>query len=283
VSGLRVVVAGLRFAEGPRWHDSALWYSDMHAGEVRRWVAATGVDELVLEIEGQTSGLGWDPEGRLLVVSMIDRRLLRQEADGSVTEVADLSGLATFHCNDMVVDAGGRAYIGNCGFDYLARADTTAATMALVDPDGTVRAAAGDLLFPNGSVITADGATLIVGETFGARMTAFDIAEDGTLSGRRLWAQLPSGAVPDGCCLDAEGAVWVASPTSSDVIRLAEGGEVLERIDTGRAAYACMLGGEDGRTLFVCTADSADPEVTATSRTASIEAVTVSVPHAGLP
>jgi len=114
-------------------------------------------------------------------------------------------------------------------------------------------------------------------------MTAFDIAEDGTLSGRRLWAQLPSGAVPDGCCLDAEGAVWVASPTSSDVIRLAEGGEVLERIDTGRAAYACMLGGEDGRTLFVCTADSADPEVTATSRTASIEAVTVSVPHAGLP
>ena len=123
MSGLRAVVAGLRFAEGPRWHDSALWYSDMHAGEVRRWVAATGVDELVLEIEGQTSGLGWDPQGRLLVVSMIDRRLLRQEGDGSVTEVADLSGLATFHCNDMVVDAAGRAYIGNFGHEVSVIVD----------------------------------------------------------------------------------------------------------------------------------------------------------------
>ena len=283
MSELSVVVAGLRFAEGPRWHESALWYSDMHVGEVRRWVLASGEDELVLAIDGQTSGLGWDPEGRLLVVSMLDRRLLRQEADGSVTELADLSALASFHCNDMVVDARGRAYVGNFGFDYLAGATATGATMALVDPDGAVRAAADDLMFPNGSVITEDGATLIVGETFGARMTAFDIAEDGSLSGRRLWAQLPTGAVPDGCCLDAEEAVWVASPTSNDVIRLAEGGDVLERIGTERAAYACMLGGEDGRTLFVCTAESADPEVTATNRTARIEAVVVSVPHAGRP
>ena len=280
---LRVVVAGLRFAEGPRWHASALWYSDMHAGEVRRWVAETGVDELVLRIDGQTSGLGWDREGRLLVVSMLDRRLLRQEADGSMTLVADLSGLATFHCNDMVVDDQGRAYVGNFGFDYLARAANTPATLALVAPDGSVRPAAADLSFPNGSVITADGRTLIVGETFAARLTAFDIGPDGSLSGRRVWAQLPAGAVPDGCCLDAEGAVWVASPTSNGVIRLAEGGGVLERIGTGRAAYACMLGGEDGRTLFVCTADSADPEVTATSRTASIEATEVAVPHAGRP
>jgi sugar lactone lactonase YvrE len=283
VSGSRVVVAGLRFAEGPRWRDSALWYSDMHAGEVRRWEPETGVDELVLAIDGQTSGLGWDRDGRLLVVSMLDRRLLRADADGSLTELADLSGMATFHCNDMVVDGQGRAYIGNFGFDYLAGATATPATMAVVEPDGSMRAAADDLMFPNGSVITADGATLIVGETFGARMTAFDIAEDGSLSGRRLWAQLPTGAVPDGCCLDAEGAVWVASPTSNDVIRLAEGGEVLERIGTSRPAYACMLGGEDGCTLFVCTADSADPQITATSRTARIEAVTVGVPHAGRP
>ena len=283
VNDLRVLVAGLRFAEAPRWHDSALWYSDMHAGEVRRWVPETGVDEPVLEIEGQTSGLGWDPEGRLLVVSMIDRRLLRQDTDGSLAPVADLSGLATFHCNDMVVDDHGRAYIGNFGFDYLARATAVPATLALVDPDGSVRGAASDLMFPNGSVITADGGTLIVGETFGARMTAFDIDPDGGLSGRRVWAPLPAGAVPDGCCLDAEGAVWVASPTSNEVIRLAEGGEVLERIGTGQPAYACMLGGEDGRTLFICTAESADPQVTATTRTARIEVVEVSSPHAGLP
>ena len=283
MSPLRVVVAGLRFAEGPRWHDSALWYSDMHAGEVRRWVADTGSDELVVKARGQTSGLGWDPEGRLLVVSMIDRRLLRMAPDGTLEELADLSGLATFHCNDMVVDGRGRAYVGNFGFDYLARATSTPAVMARVDPDGSVHAAADGLMFPNGSVITPDGGTLIVGETFGARMTAFDLAADGSLSGRRLWAQLPAGAVPDGCCLDADGAIWVASPTSNDVIRLAEGGEVLERIETGRAAYACMLGGDDGRTLFVCTADSADPEETAANRTARIEAVEVSVPHAGRP
>ena len=283
MSEFRAVVAGLRFAEGPRWHDAALWYSDMHAGEVRRWSLDTGADELVLKIEGQTSGLGWDPQDRLLVVSMLDRRLLRQETDGSVSEVADLSSLATFHCNDMVVDAHGRAYIGNFGFDYLARAEAAPATLALVDSDGSLHAAAPDLMFPNGSVITADGGTLIVGETFGARLTAFDIGADGSLSGRRVWAQLPTGAVPDGCCLDAEGAVWAASPTSNDVIRLAEGGEVLDRISTGRGAYACMLGGEDGRTLFVCTADTTDPEVTLTTRTGRIDAVEVAVPHAGRP
>lgn len=283
MTGLRVVVGGLRFAEGPRWHASALWYSDMHAGEVRRWSPETGADDVVVGIAGQTSGLGWGPADKLLVVSMVDRRLLGLEPDGSLSEVADLSGLAGFHCNDMVVDARGRAYVGNFGFDYLSGASPAPATLALVGIDGSVRAAASDLMFPNGTVITPDGGTLVVAETFAARLTAFDVDTDGGLSGRRVWASLPAGAVPDGCCLDAAGAIWVASPTSNEVIRLAEGGEVLERISTGRGAYACMLGGAEGRTLFVCTAESADPQVTATSRTGRIEAVEVEVGHAGLP
>ena len=283
MSELRTLVDGLAFAEGPRWHDGALWFSDMHVGVVLRCDVASGVTEEVARVEGMPSGLGWDQAGRLLVVSMVDRRLLRVGPAGELEEVADLSDLATFHCNDMVVDASGRAYIGNFGFDFLTGAAPVGAVLARIDPDGRVSAAAEDLMFPNGTVITPDGRTMIIGETFGARLTAFDIAPDGGLSGRRLWAPMPSGAVPDGICLDAEGAVWAASPTSKDVIRVAEGGEVLARVDTGRDAYACMLGGPDGRTLFVCTAVSSDPAVTMAERSGRIEAVEVDVGRAGWP
>src|SRR5262249_55560110 len=232
-------------------------------------------------VPGQPSGLGWLPDGRLLVVSMTDRRLLRLDPSG-LSVVADLSDVATFHCNDMVVDRQGRAYIGNFGSDFEGGGAPRPAVLALVLPDGTVRVAAEELAFPNGTVLTADGRTLIVGESFGARLTAFDVAADGSLSRRRVWAAL-EGAVPDGICLDAENAVWVASPLSKEVLRVREGGDVVERVSTAAQAIACMLGGPERRTLFVLTARALNREACRTQRSARIEMVEVDVPGAGLP
>jgi sugar lactone lactonase YvrE len=242
-----------------------------------------GVRETIVSSPTAVSGLGWLPDGRMLVVSMDDNRLMRLEADGRLVEHADLSPVSAFNPNDMVVDAKGRAYVGNFGFPLYPRGEMKPAKMARVDPDGSVHEAADELIFPNGTVITPDGKTLIVGESFASRMTAFDIAADGGLSNRRVWATLPEAAVPDGCCLDAEGAIWVASPTTNDVIRLHEGGEVSERIDVGRGAYACMLGGDDRKTLFVLVSDESDPELTRANRTAGIVAVEVEVAGVGLP
>ena len=278
---LEVVVDGLAFAEGPRWHDGELWFSDMH--DHRVCVVDGNKARTVVEVPTQPSGLGWRPDGRLLVVSMTDRRLLRLDADGTLNEVADLGAFATWHINDMVVDAVGRAYIGNFGSDIYTGQPPVAAVLVAVEPEGVVRAVANDLLFPNGTVITPDGKTLIVGESYGARLTAFDIEADGSLSGRRVFAQL-DGAVPDGICLDAEGAIWLASPISHEVVRVRDGGEVLERINVGeRQAYACMLGGDQRTTLFVCTAFDSEPEKCREQRAGRIEAVEVEVPGAGLP
>ncbi|TDJ16061.1 MAG: SMP-30/gluconolactonase/LRE family protein [Deltaproteobacteria bacterium] len=275
----KMLLDGLRFPEGPRWHEGRLWFSDMHDQKVLA-VDLDGQAETVARVEADPSGLGWLPDGRLLVVSMKDRRLLRLDPSG-LTEAADLSEIAGFHCNDMVVDAQGRAYVGNFGFDLHSGGDLVAASLALVHPDGRVEQAAQDLLFPNGSVITPEGRTLIIGESFGARLTAFDIADDGSLSNRRIWAQLEK-AVPDGICLDAEGGIWVASPISHGVLRVLEGGEVTQRIPVEQQAFACMLGGSDRRTLFICTAADSDPAKTA-SRSGRIEIVDVAVPGAGLP
>ena len=279
---LRTVLGGLAFGEGPRWREGRLWFSDMHAHEV---VAMTpdGVRETIISAPTAVSGLGWLPDGRMLVVSMDDNKLMRLEPDRRLVEHADLSPVCAFNPNDMVVDAKGRAYVGNFGFPLYPRGEMKPAKMARVDPDGSVHEAADELIFPNGTVITPDGKTLIVGETFAGRMTAFDIAADGGLSNRRIWATLSEGAVPDGCCLDAEGAIWVASPTTNDVIRLHEGGKVAERIDVGRGAFACMLGGDDRKTLFVLVSDGSDPELTRANRTAGIVTVEVDVAGAGLP
>lgn len=271
---------GFAFLEGPRWRDGKLWVSDMHDDRVLT-VDLAGHSETVVEVPGRPSGLGWLPDGRLLVVSMTDRRLLRLDATG-LSVVADLSGVATFHCNDMVVDAHGRAYVGNFGYDFEAGMPQRSAALALVLPDGTVRVAADDLAFPNGAVLTPDGRTLIVAESFAARLTAFDVAPDGTLSRRRTWAAL-QGAVPDGICLDVEEAIWVASPLSKEVLRVREGGDVLERIATATQAIACTLGGADRRTLFVLTAQSFHRDECRAQRTARIEAAEVDVPGAGLP
>jgi sugar lactone lactonase YvrE len=212
---------------------------------------------------------------------MVDRKLLRLEPEGLV-EHADLSSFATYHCNDMVVDEQGRAYVGNFGSDLSVGGMPRPAALMLVTPDGDSRVVAQDLLFPNGSAITPDGKTLIVGESFGARLTAFDIEPDGGLSNQRLWAQL-SGAIPDGCCIDAEGAIWVASPPTREVLRVREGGEVTHRVSTEQLAIACMLGGENRRTLFVLTAPSLDEQECQKLRAARIETLEVEIPGAGLP
>jgi sugar lactone lactonase YvrE len=274
------LVDGLRFPEGPRWHEGRLWCSDQHDRRVLA-VSTDGAVETIVEVPQCPSGLGWLPDGRLLVVSMHDRRLLRLDP-GGLTEVADLSELATWHCNDMVVDAVGRAYIGNFGFDLDGHAPPSATVIVRVDPDGSARVAADEIRFPNGTVITPDGRTLIVGESYGGCLTAFDVDIDGGLSNRRLWAQL-TGAVPDGICLDAEGAIWSACPLTGRVLRVREGGEVTDEVRVSRnGAYACMLGGADRRTLFVCAADASDPAATGDMRGA-IETCEVEVPGAGLP
>jgi sugar lactone lactonase YvrE len=192
--------------------------------------------------------------------------------------------VASFHCNDMVVDSSGRAYVGNFGFDFETRgAEFVAAAIALVDPDGAVRVAADGLAFPNGSVITPDGATFIVGESFGGAISAFAIAVDGTLHDRREYARV-EGAVPDGICLDADGAIWVANPITPECFRVAEGGEILDVIETDNRCFACMLGGPERRTLFVCAATTyASAETRRGERMGRVVAVDVEVPGAGLP
>ena len=274
---------GFAFLEGPRWRDGRLWFSDMHARRVYT-AREDGTVEAIARVPECPSGLGWLPDGRLLVVSMEDRKLLRREASGELVTHADLSGIATYHCNDMVVDGVGRAYVGNFGFDLHTQQKPRPAKLALVQADGSVTEAARGLEFPNGAVITPDGGTLIVGESFGQRLTAFDIhAWSGALSRRRVWAPL-AGAVPDGICLDAEGAIWVASPMTREVVRVHEGGRISQRIAAGeRMAIACMLGGADRRTLFVLTSASIDPDECRRLRSARIERVRVDVPGAGLP
>jgi sugar lactone lactonase YvrE len=277
-----VILDGLAFPEGPRWHDGKLWFSDQHD---RRVVAMTvdGLAETIVEVPQQASGLGWLPDGRLLVVSMLDRKVMRLEPDGAFVVHADLSALAPGSCNDMVVDARGRAYVGNFGFDMYAGDKPRETCMIAVEPDGRAHVAAEELAFPNGSVITTDGSTLLVGESMASRISAFDLGPDGALGNRRVWAQL-HGATVDGMCLDAEGAVWAACPFTGRVLRLREGGEVVDEVKgTHSGAFACMLGGHDRCTLYVCTAPTHVPDEARSAHGGRIEAVPVEVPGAGLP
>jgi sugar lactone lactonase YvrE len=275
-----IVLDGLTFPEAPRWRAGALWFSDFYSYRVLT-VDLAGIVSTVAEVPGRPSGLGWTVDGALLVVSMLDRCLLRFDGPRS-RRVADLSPLATGPCNDMVVDASGRAYVGNFGFDRHRGEPERSTCIARVDPDGTVVRAADDLLFPNGTVITPDGGTLIVAETLAARLTAFDVDRDGALSNRRTFAQI-DGCFPDGICLDAEGAAWVADARGHRVVRVLEGGRIERTISMGdRHAYACMLGGDDRRTLFLCTNTGSGPAM-ADKRDGRIERVRVDVPGVGRP
>ena len=275
---LETIVDGLAFAEGLRWHDSQLWFSDMHAGEVHAWSpAGGGTDRVIARVAGSPSGLGWTPEGDLLVVSMNDRRLLRiHSSDPGATPVAvaDLSDYTPHPINDMIVDPAGRAYIGSFGFDLHGRGDLQPSIVISVDTDGSHRIAADDLLFPNGMVILNHGVsnTLVVAETFGGRLTAFALAPDGSLQDRRVWAGLPEGVSPDGICLDGAGAIWVASPTTRECLRVLEGGEVTNRVPTGeRMSIACAVGGDDGRDLYIATSAHLSPTTSAQHRDGRIE------------
>ncbi len=278
---VETLLDGLAFPEGPRWHDGKLWFSDIHGGVVRA-VELSGRAELIAEVAEQPSGLGWTTDNKLLVVSMNDRRLLRMD-DGALRPYADLSALATGPCNDMVVDAHGRAYVGNFGFDMFAGAERKPAGIVRVDPDGRCTLAADGLDFPNGMTITPDGGALIAAESYGNRLTRFDIAEDGTLSGRRVFAELP-GVVPDGICLDAEGAVWVAHARANQALRVLDGGRIAQTVSVpeGRAVYACALGGADRRTLFLCTSAVRGPE-SRDAKQGRIEIARVDVAGAGWP
>ena len=287
---IRVLASGLHFGEGPRWHQGKLWFSDFYDHAVKT-VDLDGNVETKFVLQGQPSGLGWLPDGRMLVVSMLDRCVLRTEY-GHLVVHADLSSIATFHCNDMVVDAAGAAYVGNFGFDLddaiasgtmgEVLATHEGAALARVAPDGRVSVAATGLMFPNGAVITPDGRTLIIAETMGRRLTAFDIATDGELSNRRVWADL-GARMPDGICLDVEGAVWFANPGAPECVRVAEGGEVLQVVETGDPCFACMLGGPKGTTLFMLTAATSSSEEAAMHRTGRIMVTDVMAAHAGQP
>ena len=293
---IRTVVSGMHFLEGPRWHDGRIWFSDFYSFQV--YSAREDGSDLRVEarVEHKPSGIGWLPDGRLLVVSMRDRKLLRREADGTLVTHADLSDYAGGNANDMVVDAQGRAWVGDFGFDLMGGAPFRPTGLWRVDPDGTVHRAAEDMWFPNGAVITDDG-TLRVCETFANRVTAFDIGADGTLSRRRVWARLgepPTSAdvgeaigqvavAGDGCCLDAEGAMWTADAVHGRVVREREGGQIVDEIQPGTGAFACMLGGADGRTLFICAAPDFYEHARAAATEASLLSVRVDVPHAGRP
>jgi sugar lactone lactonase YvrE len=262
----RVVIEGYLYLEGPRWHEGWLWLSDFYTYRVVS-VRSDGSDVRVeAEVAGQPSGLGWLPDGRLLVVSMRDRRLLRREADGSLIEHADLSEYATGHLNDMFVDGAGRAYVGNFGFALMSGENLRTADVVRVDPDGAITVVARDLYFPNGTILI-DG-ELIVPETLGNRLSAFPVASGGGLGERRDWARSgdpPTSSVvsevlsgvavaPDGICGDAEGAVWAADALGDRAVRVRRGGAIVDEVTMGTGVYACVLGGDDGRTLYLCSA-----------------------------
>ena len=284
-----ILMDGLTFGEGPRWHEEKFYFSDFYSHKVFS-LDMDGNSEVIVEVPAQPSGLGWMPDGTMLIVSMKDKKLLSFN-NNALSEVADLSNLAGFHCNDMVVDDHGNAYVGNFGFNTYSGEEIKPANLILVRPGEDPCVAADDLLFPNGTVITPDGKTLIIGETYAARLTAFDINEDATLSNRRVWADFTLDAdegnvpLPDGMCLDIEGAIWVASPSTAEVIRVKEGGEIFDRIPVETNAYACMLGGEDLKTLFICTSNASgvDPESALREKSGKIETVTVEVQGAGKP
>jgi sugar lactone lactonase YvrE len=276
-----VLCDGLVFAEGPRWRGGRLWLSDMHAGLVLA-IDPEGRRETIATVPARPSGLGWLPDGRLLVVSMHDRKLLRLDPAGLAVH-ADLAPLVTGDPNDMVVDDRGNAYVGNFGYDMLGGGRPAPANLVLVTPDGRARVLAEDLLFPNGAVITEDRSTLVVAESFGARLTAFRIGPDGSLSARRLFADL-GGRTPDGICIDAENAVWASCFGQDEFVRVRDGGEIVERVDVaGRRAVACALGGPDRRTLFLLTAETSIEDLAQSKSRAQIETVRVDVPGAGIP
>lgn len=280
-------VSGFHFAECPRWHQGVLWLSDFFEPAIYT-VSSDGRAQMVHKVPGEPAGLGWLSAGELLVVSRTNRKLL-QMRDGSVTEYADLSELAPFYANDLAIGAGNTAYVSHFGFDldtYLeANSFETAvvdsslpgASILVVHGNGDVQETKDRLRFPNGIAITADGRQLIVAETLGERLTVFDVMPDHSLAHPEVWAETP-GIAPDGICMDGSGAMWVANLLAAECLRIERGGRVLERIQTEENSFACCLGGDDGRTLFITTAPSSHAVVASRTRASAIEYVRVNIP-----
>ncbi|MDF3311291.1 MULTISPECIES: SMP-30/gluconolactonase/LRE family protein [Rhodococcus] len=294
---LTEIAAGFTYTEGPRWHEGRLWFVDFYTHSVNV-VDADGSVEQVCTVEHQPSGLGWLPDGRMLVVSMKDRKILRREPDGSLVEHADISEHCRGYANDMVVAANGQAYVGEFGFDLMGGADHEHGVVVLVDTDGASRVVADGLSFPNGMCISPDGKTLYVNELFGNRVSQFGIASDGTLGARGDFASFGDlgdepnvekrlaacTIAPDGQALDAEGAVWIADCVNQRAVRLGEGGAVLDEVSTAPlGVFAVALGGDDGRTLFLSVAPDFDEAKRSAAREAKVLSTTVDVPHAGRP
>lgn len=294
---LDVVVDGFHYLEGPRWYKNALWFVDFYTQGVYR-VNDQGVAEKIVHIEQQPSGLGWLPDGRMLVVSMKDRKVLRLEDNGELVVHADIWEHCSGHANDMVVAPNGNAYVGNFGFDLMGGADHEHAGLVLVRPDGSSQVVAKGLSFPNGMVISADEKTLIVNELFGNKISQFDINKDGTLGEKRDFASFgelgdePNLGVrignaeilPDGLALDSEGAVWIADTLKQRAVRISEGGKILETIDTAPdGIFAVALGGQDGKTLFMCAAPDWDEASRKAETKGRMLSTQVKVDHAGTP
>src|SRR6266581_777379 len=283
---LQTLMTGIAFGESPRWHDHRLWFSDWVAQEIIA-VDLEGRNEVILRVPFPSIPMCIDflPDGRLLVVSTHERLLLRREPGGSLVTHADLSGLSDLGFNEIVVDGRGNAYINGGGFDLMAGEKFAPGIVALITPDGSARQVADGIAFPNGMVVTPDNSTLIVAESYGKRLTAFDIAADGSLSNRRVWADLHEG-VPDGICVDADSAVWYADVPNKRCVRVREGGEVMQTVNADRGCFACMLGGRDKRTLFVVAAEWRGMEKVAEvaeARTGQLLTVEAPAPGVGWP
>lgn len=293
----KVVADGFTYLEGPRWHEGALWFVDFYTYGVYR-AGPTGKVEKMVHVEQQPSGLGWLPDGRMLVVSMKDRKVLRQERDGKLVVHADIWDKCGGHANDMVVAPNGNAYVGNFGYDLMGGAPHKNTTLVLVRPDGSSQIVADGLAFPNGMVVTPDQKKLIVNELFGNKISQFDIKADGTLGPRRDFANYgdlgdegdlgkrigKAQILPDGLALDAEGAVWFADTIHHRAVRMAEGGKILDELNTAPdGVFAVALGGADGKTLFMCAAPDWDESARKAARQGRMLSTTVAVPHAGTP
>lgn len=286
ISPISVLHTGLAFGEGPRWRANALYFSDMHAYEVLCYEPQTGATRVVATFDDEPSGLGWLPNGDMLVVAMSSKSLLRVHFDSpetttpTVSLYADLSNFAAGRCNDMVVTPDGGAYVGNFGYDMHKGEKFATTNLLYVDPEGNVREVADELMFPNGTIISTDGTTLVVAETFGRRLTSYTLGADGSLGNREIWATLPEGSVPDGICLDTDGGIWIASPTSNDCLRIEQGGAVTHRVALDRGAFACMLGGTD---LYILAAKSSTPDQCKEQREGQLLKVTAPYAGAGYP
>jgi len=283
VADLQVLMSGIAFGEQPRWHEGRLWFSDWGPPEVIA-VDLEGNSEVVLQAPAFPCCVDWLPDGRLLIVSAREGLLLRREPDGTLVTYADLSRLSDpAPGNELVVDGRGNAYINGGGFNLMAGEPFAPGIVALVTPDGAARQVADGIAFPNGMLVTADNSTLIVAESYAKRLTAFDVAVDGGLSNRRVWSDLGEG-VPDGICLDAEGAVWYGDVPNKRCVRVREGGEVLQTIELDRGCFACALGGDDRRTLFMMATEWNGPQgMFAEPRTGQVLTAAAPAPGAGWP